>query len=144
MKGAAFEPPAVRKPGWSAGRFAKQHDTFLGSLRNDSARLTIIAARLSRGGDTARVLEDIRSLAQGVRTAAAIADAAEVGTAAVALEQAVEIASVPYSNSTDVDVWTALEALRDLLGGVGGGRGIRDRLSVTTYDSAQIAGGLQA
>jgi hypothetical protein len=120
MKGAAFEPPAMRKPGWSAGRLARQHDIFLGRLRNDRARLTIIAARLSRGGDTARVLEDIRSLAQGVRAVAAIAGAAEVGTAARALEQAVEIASIPHSNNTNVDVWSALETLRDLLGSVGG------------------------
>jgi hypothetical protein len=120
MKGAEFEPPAMQKPSWSAGRLAKLHNAFLGKLRDDRVRLTIIAARLSRGGNTARVFEDIRSLAQGVRVTAATAGAVELGTAARALEQAVEIASVHHSNNTDVDVWSALETLRDLLGTVGG------------------------
>jgi hypothetical protein len=120
MKGTEFERPAMRKPGWSAGRLAKVHDAYLGKLRDDRVRLTIIAARLSRGGDTARVLEDIQSLAQGVRVAAATSGAVELSAAARALEQAVEIASVNHSNNTDVDVWAALETLRDLLGIVGG------------------------
>jgi hypothetical protein len=120
MKGTEFEPPAMQKAGWSAGRLAKVHGAFLGKLRDDRVRLTIIAARLSRGGDTARVLEDIRSLAQGVRVAAATSGTVELGTAARALEQAVEIASAHHSNNTDVDVWAALETLRDLLGSVGG------------------------
>lgn len=120
MKGAGFEPSAVRKPGWSAGRLAKLHDTFLGKLRNDRVRLTIIAARLSRGGDPARALDDIRSLAQGVHAAAATVGAAEVGTAARSLERAVDAASVQGTNNANVDVWAALETLRDLLGSVGG------------------------
>jgi HPt (histidine-containing phosphotransfer) domain-containing protein len=120
MKGTGFEPPAVRKPGWSAGRLAKLHDTLLGKLRNDRVRLTIIAARLSRGGDTARVLEDIRSLAQGVRAEAATFGAAEVSAAAHGLEQAVDAKSGLHSNNLDADVWVALENLRDLLGGVSG------------------------
>lgn len=120
MKGTGFEPPAVRKPGWTAGRIAKLHDTFLGKLRNDRVRLTISAARLSRGGDIARALEDIRSLAQGVRAEAATFGAAEVGAAARALEQAVYAMSGLHSNSLEADVWAALEKLRDLLGSVGG------------------------
>jgi hypothetical protein len=46
MKSAGVRPAAVRQPGLSAGRLAKLHDAFLGKLRNDRARLTIIAARL--------------------------------------------------------------------------------------------------
>jgi hypothetical protein len=119
MKGAGFERPAVQKPSWSDRRLAKLHDRLLNELRNDRVRLTIIAARLSRGGDTARVLEDIRSLAQGVRAAAVLAGADEVGSAARALEQAVEM-SVSHANISDADVWAALETLRDLLGSGGG------------------------
>lgn len=120
MKGAGFRPPAVRKPGLPEGRLAKLHDAFLGKLRHARVRLTIIAARLSRGGDTTRVLVDIRSLAQEVGAVAAPFGALEVGAAARALERAVEAASDPNSNNADVDVWAALESLRDLLGSVGG------------------------
>jgi hypothetical protein len=107
-------------PGLSASRLAKLHDTSVGKLRNDRVRLTIVAARLSRGGDTARVLEDLRSLAQGVRAAAVAVGAAEVSNAARTLEWAVEVAPIPYSNNSIVDVWAALEILRDELGCVGG------------------------
>jgi hypothetical protein len=120
MKNAGTRPAALRQPGLSAGRLAKLHDAFLGKLRNDRVRLTIIAARLSRGGETARAFVDIRSLAQGVGAAAATFGAADVGTAARALERAVDAVPVLHSNNSDVDVWAALETLRDLLGSVGG------------------------
>jgi hypothetical protein len=120
MKGAGFSPPAVRQQRLSDGRLAKLRDTFLGGLRNDRVRLTIIAARLSRGGDTARVLVDSRSLARGVGAAAATFGAAEVGTAARALEHAVDAVPDLNSNTSAVEVWAALEILRDLLGSVAG------------------------
>jgi hypothetical protein len=63
---------------------------------------------------------DIRSLARGVGAAAATFGAADVGTAARALEHAVDAVPVLHSNNSDVDIWTALETLRDLLGSVGG------------------------
>jgi hypothetical protein len=120
MKSAAFRPPAVRKLFFPDRRLAKLHDTFLGNLRNARVRLTIVAARLSRGGDTARVLVDIRSLAQEVGVAAAASDAAEVVAAARALEGAVDAVSAPHTNNSHVDVWAELETLRDLLGSLGG------------------------
>jgi hypothetical protein len=40
--------------------------------------------------------------------------------AAHALERAAEAASAIRANNSDVDVWAALEALRDLLGTVNG------------------------
>jgi len=124
MKSAGFMPPAVRRLVFPDHRLAKRHDNFLGKLRSARVRLTIIAARLSRGGDTARVLVDIRSLAQEVGAAAAASDAAEVAAAARALERAVDAVSVPHSRNSHVDVWAALETLRDLLGIVGGVSGV--------------------
>jgi hypothetical protein len=120
MKNVGFRPPAVRMPSLPEARLAKLHDTFLGKLRNARVRLTIIAARLSQGRDTARVLVEIRFLAQEVGAVAAASAAAEVVAAARALERAVDAVSVPNSNNSHVDVWAALETLRDLLGSIGG------------------------
>jgi hypothetical protein len=61
-----------------------------------------------------------RTARMGVGAAAATFGAAEVGTAARALERAVDAVPVLHSNRSAVDVWAALETLRDLSGSVGG------------------------
>jgi Hpt domain len=103
-------------------RFEKRRDAFLVRLRNDRARLTILAAELSRGADAVRSFENLQSLAHEVRGAATTFDATEVEIAARALERAAGDASALHAGNSDVDVWIALETLRDLLGNTSGGR----------------------
>jgi HPt (histidine-containing phosphotransfer) domain-containing protein len=112
----------IRRTGAQAGRSEKVHHAFLVKLRDHRVRLTILAAGLSRGADTAHNLASIRSLAHEIGGAAAAFEATGVGIAAQALERAAETASGLHANNSDVDVWDALEALRDLLGIVSGER----------------------
>lgn len=113
---------AAPKPGAPEHQLQKLHSAFLVKLRNDRVRLTILAAELSRGENVAHILENIRLLADGVRGSAATFDATEVDIAAHALEQAAGAASVLQEHNSDVDVWAALETLRDLLGSASCGR----------------------
>jgi hypothetical protein len=113
---------AVLKSAGTGGRIATRADAFLGKLVGDRVRLTILAAALTRGADKANTLENIRSLAHGVRGAAATFSATEIRIAAQALEQAAGVAPVMHESESDVDVWAALETLRDLLGVVTSGR----------------------
>jgi hypothetical protein len=109
-------------PGAPARRAKKLQHALLVSLRDHRVRLTILAAGLSRGADAAQLFESIRSLAHEIRAAATKFQAIEVGIAAHALERAAEAASGIQADNSDVDVWAALEALRDLLGTVSGER----------------------
>jgi HPt (histidine-containing phosphotransfer) domain-containing protein len=122
MKMTLLRARGAPKPGAPDRRIEKLHGAFLAKLRNDRVRLTILAAQLSRGGGTAHTLEDIRLLAHGVRGAAATFSATEVGIAAQALERVAAAESVLEEGDSEVDLWAALEDLRDLLGSVGGGR----------------------
>jgi hypothetical protein len=106
----------MRRTGAPAGRSEKLHHAFLVRLRNDRVRLTILAAELTRGADTAHAFDDIRLFAHEVRGAAAAFDATEVDIAAHTLERAAAAAMVLQAENSDIDAWAALEALRDLLG----------------------------
>jgi hypothetical protein len=122
MKTTESRTGAGPKPGTPDDQLEKQRNAFLVTLRNERVQLTILAAALSRGGGRAHILEDIRLLAHGVQGAAVGFDAAEVGIAAHALERAAGAASVLQESDSDVDVWAALETLRDVLGSACGGR----------------------
>jgi hypothetical protein len=108
-------------PGAPSGRSEKVRRAFLVRLRTDRVRLTILAAELTRGADTARAFENIRLFAHQVRGDAAASDAAAVHVAAYALERAAGTAAVLQADNSDIDAWAALEALRDLLGSASGG-----------------------
>ena len=97
-------------------RAEKLHRALLARLRNDRVRLTILAAELTRGADTAHAFDNIRLFAHEVRGVAATFDATEVDIAAHALERAAAAAVALQAENSDVDAWAALEALRDLLG----------------------------
>jgi hypothetical protein len=85
---------AVLIPGAPAGRPDKVHHAFLVRLRNGRVRLTILAAELTRGADTAHAFENIRLFAHEVRDDAAMLDATELDIAAHALERAAAAAAV--------------------------------------------------
>jgi HPt (histidine-containing phosphotransfer) domain-containing protein len=106
----------LRRTGPPADRSEKLRRAFLARLRNDRVRLTILAAELTRGADTAHAFDNLRLFAHEVRGAAAACDASEVDIAAHALERAAAAAMVLQAENSDVDAWAALEALRDLLG----------------------------
>ena len=112
---------AAPMPGAPSGRSEKVRRAFLVRLRSDRVRLTILAAELTRGADTAHAFEEIRLFAHQIRGDAAASDAAEVHIAAHALERAAGAAAILQADNSDVDAWAALEALRDLLGSASGG-----------------------
>jgi hypothetical protein len=109
----------MRRTGARTGRSEKRRHAFRVRLRNDRVRLTILAAELTRGADTAHAFDNIRLFAHEVRGAATAFDATEVDIAAHALERAAAAAVALQAENSDVDAWAALEALRDLLGSAG-------------------------
>jgi hypothetical protein len=100
-------------------RFAELCRAFYGRLRNDRVHLATLSAELARiEGDPGRVFEDIRTFAHRLRGAATIFEAAELGGAAQALEEATLAAASTHADNTDPALWAALVNLSNRLASV--------------------------
>jgi HPt (histidine-containing phosphotransfer) domain-containing protein len=101
--------------------FEELRNEFYARLQSDRVRLTALGARLARvDEDATSIFEDIRVFAHRLRGAALIFEAAEVGRAANALEQAATSAASANADNSDAAVWAALESLVDNLATLNG------------------------
>jgi HPt (histidine-containing phosphotransfer) domain-containing protein len=116
MKSIENRPHDASAPVASDDEFEKLRDAFYERLRNDRVRLTTLAASLARAeSEPGCIFETLQFMAHRIRGAAAIFEAAEIGIASKALEQAAVTASLRRAANGDAAVWSALEALVDLL-----------------------------
>jgi HPt (histidine-containing phosphotransfer) domain-containing protein len=94
---------------------------FYARLRSEHVHFATLSAVLARAGkDPSWIFEDLQFRAHKMRGGAAIFEIPEVAATACSLEEAAKRASLAQANNTDPGVESALGALVQLLGSLGG------------------------
>lgn len=127
MKSTEYLPRSVKAPApapiAAESELEALREAFYSRLRSDRARMLTLCAELARAETYATpVYSDIRMVAHRLGGAAAMFDAPQISQAAVALEDAAVTAINTHADNVDSTVWTALEALVDLLAATHGSR----------------------
>jgi len=100
----------------NAMRFEELRRSYHAHLGRDRAKLATLSAQLAHAeNDATPVYDELRQLARRMAGAAAIFEEVQIGTAAIALEQAATAAGRSRADNSDTATWTALENLVDLL-----------------------------
>lgn len=116
MKSTNYWPRPARSAAALDTQFEQLRGAFYTRLCSDRKQLTLLSAELAGAAVDARpVYEEMRQVAHRMCGAAAIFDVPEVGSAAYKLEQATLLAIASHADNADEPVWSALEALVDIL-----------------------------